>query len=261
MTSFESAFFAPLTLKFRCVDGYGWPFENSPVEVSDEFGWMTCRMLLSSNGPPLRTTMTCPPSALVKPDAKAMPGTTPTKSTTIPATTMASARRARDGRRGIEDAAVTGDSWRGRVLTSSGLYGRVRPPDSSAPFRIREVIAQVGRRIRRVVKGTPAGSAAGLHPLRDPPVDGELLLQPGEDRDAVLDEEPAADDGVPRRDRAAAQPRLDRIRQRAGEGDTRERPHRQVPAGTHREPADLAGPPEAGRAADGGQLQRVPRRH
>src|SRR3954471_5013049 len=202
MTSLESAFFAPLTLKLRCVDGYGWPFENSPVEVSDEFGWMTCRMLLSSNGPPLRTTMTCPPSAFVKPAANAIPGTTPAKSTTSPATTITSARRARDGRRGIEDAAVTGDSWRGRVLTSSGLYGRVRPPDSSAPFRIREVIAQVGRGFRRVVKPTRAGSAGGLQPLRHPAVDGELLLQPGVHRDAVLDHEPSADYRVPGRDRA-----------------------------------------------------------
>src|SRR5437764_9663437 len=118
MTSLESAFFAPLTLKLRCVDGYGWPLENSPVEVSDEFGWMTWRMLLSSNGPPLRTTITCPPSALVKPAANAMPGTMPAKITTTAATATTSTRRHRDGRRGIEDAAGTGFSWRGRVVTA-----------------------------------------------------------------------------------------------------------------------------------------------
>src|SRR4051794_8192573 len=143
MTSLESAFFAPLTLKLRCVDGYGWPFENSPVEVSDEFGWMTCRMLLSSNGPPLRTTMTCPPSALVKPAANAMPGTTAAKRSTTPATTMISARRPRDGRRGIEDVADNGCSWRGRVVTSNGLYGSDPPPERSAPNRGREVIPYV----------------------------------------------------------------------------------------------------------------------
>src|SRR4051794_23080461 len=97
MTSLESASSCPLTLKFRCVEGYGCPAENSPVEVSEEFGWITWRMLLSSNGPPLRTTTTCPPSALVNPEAKAMPGTS-TPSTTASTTTRLSRTRRPLGR-------------------------------------------------------------------------------------------------------------------------------------------------------------------
>jgi hypothetical protein len=49
-------------------------------------------------------------------------------------------------------------------------------------------------------------------------VNGGLFLQTRVHRDAVLDDGPPGDDGVPHRDRAAAQPRRDRVRQRAGDG-------------------------------------------
>ena len=68
-----------------------------------------------------------------------------------------------------------------------------------------------------------------------PAVDGELLVQPAVHRDAVLDDEPAADDGVPRGHRPAAQPRLDRVRQRAGERGRRRAPTR---PGPRRRPTD-----------------------
>ena len=74
-------------------------------------------------------------------------------------------------------------------------------------------------------------------------MDGELLVQSGVYGDAVLHHEPPADDGVPRRDRSAAQPRLDRVRQRTSESHAGQRPHHEVPARPHRQLADLPGAP------------------
>ena len=68
-----------------------------------------------------------------------------------------------------------------------------------------------------------------------PAVDGELLVQARVHRDAVLHDEPAADDGVPRGHRPAAQPRLHRVRQRAGERGRRRAATR---PGRRRRPTD-----------------------
>src|SRR5205807_9582405 len=122
--SLESAFWAPLTLKFRCVDGYGWPLENSPVETTLLFGWMTCRMLLSSKGPPLRTTTTCPPSALVRPARNEMPGTTPTSTTTRATTAAISSRPPRRRFGGPPSEGTSVFLLCREVVTSRGLYER-----------------------------------------------------------------------------------------------------------------------------------------
>src|SRR3954467_10474163 len=88
-------------------------------------------MLLSSNGPPLRTTTTWPPPALVNPEAKAMPGTT-TPSTTTSATTRVSSLRRPRGRRG-EWTGITPDaSPAGFFFDDGNVTGTISPAARSA---------------------------------------------------------------------------------------------------------------------------------
>src|SRR4051794_39374593 len=156
MTSLESAFFAPLTLKLRWVEGYGCSAENRPVEVRLLLGWITCRMLLSSNGPPLRTTTTCPPSALVNPVRKAKPGTTTTNRTTTAAIKVVRSlvdrlRGSRSGRGRCTDTGTPGGWDDGAADSRCG----------TRPFR------RIRRRTHRV------GLERRLHAPRHTAVHGE----------------------------------------------------------------------------------------
>ena len=74
------------------------------------------------------------------------------------------------------------------------------------------------------------------------------------------DDRPAGDDRVAGTDRAAAQPRLDRVRQRAGEGRPGQRPHGDVADRARLEHAELAGAAEARRPAERRHLERHARR-
>src|SRR3954452_20161816 len=88
-------------------------------------------MLLSSNGPPLRTTTTWPPSALVNPEAKAIPGTT-TPSTTTSATTRVSSLRRPRGRRGEWTGITPGASATGFFFDDGNVTGTISPAARSA---------------------------------------------------------------------------------------------------------------------------------
>src|SRR4051794_29368588 len=83
-------------------------------------------MLLSSNGPPLRTTTTWPPSALVNPEAKAMPGTTTPSTATSAMTSVSSLRRPR-GRRGGWTGITPGASPAGFFFDDGNVTGTISP--------------------------------------------------------------------------------------------------------------------------------------
>src|SRR3954470_7293032 len=88
-------------------------------------------MLLSSNGPPLRTTTTWPPSALVNPEAKAMPGTTTPSTTTSAMTSVSSLRRPR-WRRGGWTGITPGASPAGFFFDDGNVTGTISPAARSA---------------------------------------------------------------------------------------------------------------------------------
>src|SRR3954465_5155835 len=88
-------------------------------------------MLLSSNGPPLRTTTTWPPSALVNPEAKAIPGTTTPSTTTSARTRVSNLRRPR-GRRGEWTGITPGASPAGFFFDDGNVTGTISPAARSA---------------------------------------------------------------------------------------------------------------------------------
>ncbi len=66
---------------------------------------------------------------------------------------------------------------------------------------------------------------------------------------------------MPGGDRSAAQPRLHRVGQGPGKADPVQRPGHQITDRADGELTDLAGPPEAARAATGGDLKGIPGGH
>src|SRR4051794_28550916 len=111
-------------------------------------------MLLSSNGPPLRTTTTWPPSALVNPEAKAMPGTTTPSTATSAMTSVSSLRRPR-GRRGEWTGITPGASPAGFFFDDGNVTGTISPAARSAG-----AAADCSDR-----RGAPSGCRAGAPPI------------------------------------------------------------------------------------------------
>ena len=80
-----------------------------------------------------------------------------------------------------------------------------------------------------IVDVAPHGaSGEPLHPPRETLVGGEHLVERGDTSRPVAHDGTAVDDRVASADRAAPQPRLDRVGERTGERGAGERPHRDV---------------------------------
>ncbi len=123
---------------------------------------------------------------------------------------------------------------------------------------------------RAAVTGGPPGPRAvpttsttltaptkALDPRRHRPVAGQDVVDAADGEVAVLHHRSPVDDRVVGADRPAAQPRLERVRQGAGEGDALQLPRHQVADRAGRQQPQLARPPEARRRAERRHLQRV----
>ena len=129
--------------------------------------------------------------------------------------------RARRARRGADAIAAIRPSSTSTSAISS-RPARDRSPARRAPARRRLVVARGRLTVSCHVAHTPWIRALIVRCRRS------ISSSPGSDDRAVFDDELAVHHRVARRDRAAAQPRLDRIGQRTRERDALERPAHEV---------------------------------